>query len=203
MMAATASCSRVVSTINALSCCRRLILAPLVASKEVRPLRAQSWEWASVMVAKVQRKICASMACGIAKLTSTASTRMPPNKPWMMTRIKANTVSFLTQVRVSLRRVHAYMISIMLPTKPPSSRWPCSARMAGSSTQPSGLIEPLESGQSGKAMPAPIVVVNPPAYSRHSVPANTNKQKAKRRLLGWGAKSLEFTMKSGLAMSWR
>ena len=46
-------------------------------------------------------------------------------------------------------------------------------------------MEPLESGQSGKAMPAPMVVVNPPAYSRQSVPAKTNRQKAKRRLLGW------------------
>ena len=50
----------------------------------------------------------------------------------------------------------------MNPMVTPESRWECSANIARSVSQPSGLIDPFESGQSGNAMPAPILVVNAP-----------------------------------------
>ena len=56
--------------------------------------------------------------------------------------------------------------------------------MAGSSTHPSGLMEPLESGQSGKAMPAPMVVVRPHTVGR--VSRQRRIAKGKEAIVGLG-----------------
>ena len=46
------------------------------------------------------------------------------------------------------------------------NRWECSANMFTWVSQPGGLKEPFEVGQSRKAMPAPIVVVKAPRATR-------------------------------------
>jgi hypothetical protein len=48
--------------------------------------------------------------------------------------------------------------------------------MAWSVVHPGGFREPFDKGQSGKTIPAPMVVVKPPAYSRISVTAIVRKQ---------------------------
>jgi hypothetical protein len=58
-----------------------------------------------------------------------------------------------------LRHTHEQSTPAMTPNNPALSRWPCSSRIITFSHQPAGLSDPLLSGQSGNAMPAPLVVV--------------------------------------------
>src|SRR5665213_2871306 len=59
-------------------------------------------------------------------------------------------------------------------------RCECSANMARLVSQPLGLSEPLERGQSGKAIPAPIVVVNAPRATRTKTHAAATAENAAR-----------------------
>src|SRR5215212_11642390 len=60
---------------------------------------------------------------------------------------------------------------VMRPIIMPVSRCECSANIDRFSSQPAGLMEPLESGQSGKAMPAPMLVVNAPSVTSRNTHA--------------------------------
>ncbi len=81
----------------------------------------------------------------------------------MITRRSAAKPKRRIQGRPSTLQIQNVSARVRLPTIIPSKRWLCSAAIAGFWVQPSGLSEPFESGQSGKIIPAPIVVVNPPA----------------------------------------
>jgi hypothetical protein len=63
---------------------------------------------------------------------------------------------------------------------PALSLWECSANIETSLSQPAGFSDPFESGQSGKAMPAPMVVVNAPSVTSRNTQAAANAENAAR-----------------------
>ena len=71
----------------------------------------------------------------------------------------------------------------MSPIVAPESRCECSANIAMSVSQPAGLTEPFESGQSTKAIPAPMLVVNAPNAT--STKTQMLAQAAKSASRGW------------------
>ena len=71
--------------------------------------------------------------------------------------------------------------------RPALSRWECSANMARFVSHPAGFSEPFERGQSGKAMPAPMLVVKAPSVTRtNTQPAASAENAAERGLVARG-----------------
>ena len=68
----------------------------------------------------------------------------------------------------------------MRPITAPVRRCECSANIDTSRSQPSGLIEPFESGQSGKAMPALMLVVKAPSVTSTNTQTLPAAAKAER-----------------------
>ena len=60
------------------------------------------------------------------------------------------------------------------------SRCACSENMASLVSQPGGLSDPFDSGQSGKAIPALMLVVNAPRITRTKTQALPKAAKAAR-----------------------
>src|SRR6188768_485586 len=70
---------------------------------------------------------------------------------------------------------------VIRPITVPLSRCECSANLSISVSQPCGLTEPLDSGQSGNAIPAPIVVVKAPSATStntQALPMAANQARA-------------------------
>ena len=70
---------------------------------------------------------------------------------------------------------------VMNPIIMPESRCECSANIEMSCSQPSGLIEPLDNGQSGNAIPAPMLVVKAPrvtSRNTHTLPIAAKNARA-------------------------
>ncbi len=63
---------------------------------------------------------------------------------------------------------------------PALSRCECSANIAMFVSHPAGLREPLERGQSGNAIPAPMLVVNAPRATRTNTQAAATAENAAR-----------------------
>ena len=61
---------------------------------------------------------------------------------------------------------------------PALSRWECSANIDRFVSQPSGLSEPFESGQSGNAMPALMLVVKAPSATSTNTQAAAKAENA-------------------------
>jgi len=79
-----------------------------------------------------------------------------------MTMASAHSARLRSQRRSSRRQIQTARPIVIRPITAPVRRWECSANIEMSRSQPSGLIEPFDSGQSGKAMPALMLVVNAP-----------------------------------------
>ena len=118
--------------------------------------------------------VVAAMPCG------SRMTRSPPSTACASTPNSARPASGnAPSGRLSRRsQTHAKNSATSVATKPAVSRWPCSRNMKKFVSQPSGLSEPLLSGQSGKAMPAPAVVVCPPMKISRKVTTTTSFAKS-------------------------
>src|SRR6187551_2343742 len=93
----------------------------------------------------------------------------------------AHQASRRSQARDSTRCSHAARAMVIRPITVPLRRCECSANLSISVNQPCGLTEPLESGQSGKAMPAPMVVVKAPSATStntQALPMAANQARA-------------------------
>ena len=73
------------------------------------------------------------------------------------------------------------IVSIVI--SPALRRCECSANIERSVSHPVGFSEPFESGQSGKAIPAPIVVVNAPSATRTKTHAAASGREHRERRL--------------------
>src|SRR5271165_5635190 len=113
-------------------------------------------------------------------LTSTESkrTRRPPTTAWATTSPTAKRDSLRSQARDSVRQSQAARTIVREVIMPALSLWECSANMETSESQPLGLREPLESGQSGNAIPAPMLVVKAPRATSTKTQAAANAENA-------------------------
>ena len=106
-----------------------------------RPLRRAPFPCGSSMTRSPPSTACASTP-------TSAKSRKPKGLPR-----QRRAAAKVTQMKRTVTSV---------ATMPAVRRWPCSSRIMKFCHHPSGFREPLLSGQSAKAMPAPDVVVCPP-----------------------------------------
>jgi hypothetical protein len=137
----------------------------------------QPREQATAIAISVQAKACARQAWSMAKSRprlvadrldldrgrgGPAGRRRPPGDD----EAEGEVPQRRSHARASVRQIQAARITVRIVMSPALSRCECSANIAGWSASPWGLSEPLESGQSGNAIPAPMLVVKAPRVTR-------------------------------------
>ena len=131
--------------------------------------QAKSWARQAWSIAKSRPRLVST----ISMCSRSKRTRSPPTTACVRTSATAKRASLRSHARSSVRQSHAARMTVTALITLALRRWECSANLSISVSQPAGLTEPLESGQSRKAMPAPMLVVKAPSATStktHALP---------------------------------